>query len=125
MSADHEIAFLPDRLNRQPVVFLGLTDGELRLVAFANLALWLPVCAACGALFGVTVLGLGAGTVVAAGGIWVSGRLLRRLKRGKPAGYHADAIRAWLEDRGLAPRTMLREDAVWDTRAHRRRGGVR
>ena len=114
--------FLPDRLNRQPVVFLGLTDGELRMVAVGNLLVWLPVCAIVGALFGATVLGLGAGALVAAGGIWVSGRVLRKLKRGKPAGYHADAIRAWIEDRGLMSRTMLREDAVWDTRAHRRRG---
>lgn len=119
-----EIVFLPDRLNRQPVVFLGLTDGELRMVALANLLTWLPVCTIVGALFGAAVLGLGAGAVVAAGGVWVSGRVLRRLKRGKPAGYHADAIRAWVEDKGLVGRTMLREDAVWDTRAHRRRGGT-
>ena len=31
MSADEEIAFLPDRLNRPPPVFLGLSDVELRM----------------------------------------------------------------------------------------------
>ena len=122
MSADEEIAFLPDRLNRPPPVFLGLSDVELRMAGLVNLAVWIPACAALAALAGQAVLGIGAGALAAGGGIWMTARLLRRLKRGRPEGYHADAARAWLEDRGLKPRTMLRESAVWDIRARRRRG---
>ena len=119
---DAEIAFLPDRLNRPPAVFLGLSDGELRMAGLVNLAVWLPACAVLAAPFGQAVLGCGAGALAAAGGIWLTARVLRRLKRGRPEGYHADAVRAWLEDRGLKPRTMLRESAVWDIRARRPRG---
>ena len=122
MSRDAEIAFLPDRLNRAPAVFLGLTDGELRLAGLANLALFVPAGAAAAALAGHAVLGIGAGALAACGGIWVTARVLRGLKRGRPEGYHADAVAAWLEDRGLKPKTMLRESAVWDIRARRRRG---
>jgi len=119
---DGEIAFLPDRLNRPPAVFLGLSDGELRMAGLVNLAVWIPACALLAAPFGQTVLGLGAGALAAAGGVWLTARMLRRLKRGRPEGYHADAVRAWLEDRGLKPKTMLCESAVWDIRARRPRG---
>ena len=125
MSGDGEIAFLPDRLNRAPAVFLGLSDGELRMAGLANLAVWIPACAALAGLFGQAVLGLGAGALAACGGIWLTARVLRRLKRGRPEGYHADAVRAWLEDRNLKPKTMLRESAVWDIRARRPRGRER
>ena len=122
---DEEIVFLPDRLNRAPAVFLGLSDGELRMAGLVNLGLWIPACAALAALFGQAVLGLGAGALAACGGIWATARALRRLKRGRPEGYHTDAVAAWLEDRNLKPKTMLRESAVWDIRARRPRGRAR
>ena len=122
---DREIVFLPDRLNRSPAVFLGLTDGELRMAGLANLAVCIPAGAMLAGLFGQTVLGVGAGALAACGGIWLTARALRRLKRGRPEGYHADAVAAWLEDKGLKPKTMLRESAVWDIRARRARGRAR
>ena len=122
---DREIVFLPDRLNRSPAVFLGLTDGELRMAGLANLAVCIPVGAMLAGLFGQTVLGVGAGALAACGGIWLTARALRRLKRGRPEGYHADAVAAWLEDRNLKPKTMLRESAVWDIRTRRSRGRAR
>ena len=120
-----EIVFLPDRLNRSPAVFLGLSDGELRTAGLVNLAVWIPACSAVAALFGQAVLGIGAGALAAGGGIWLTARVLRRLKRGRPEGYHADAVAAWLEDRNLKPKTMLRESAVWDIRSRRPRGRAR
>jgi len=111
-----EIEFLPDRLNRQPVVFLGLTDGELRGVGLANAVVLVPVAGVLGTAAGFGIFGVGLGFLLAGGGVWLSARALRRLKRNKPAGYHEDRIRGWLEDRGLARRTMLRESAVWDVR---------
>ena len=95
MSVDAGVAFLPDRLNRAPAVFLGLTDGELRLAGLANLALWIPTGAAAAALAGHAVLGVGAGALAACGGIWLTARVLRTLKRGRPEGYHADAVEAF------------------------------
>jgi len=119
---DNEIAFLPDRLNRAPPVFLGLTDRELRTAGLANLAVCVPVCVGGAPVFGHAVLGIGVGALAACAGIWTAARVLRRLKRGRPEGYHADAVAAWLEDRGLKPKTMLRESAVWDIRPKRPRG---
>ena len=95
MSVDAGVTFLPDRLNRAPAVFLGLTDGELRLAGLANLALWIPAGTAVAALAGHAVLGIGAGALAACGGIWLTARVLRGLKRGRPEGYHADAVEAF------------------------------
>ena len=118
-----EIDFVPDRLDRQPAVFLGLSDGELRLVAAANAGAWLPAGLLVGTAAGVWIAGFTAGVLLTAGGVWMSARALRRMKRGRPDGYHEDRIAAWLEDRGLKSRTMLRESAVWDVRRWRRPGG--
>jgi conjugative transfer region protein (TIGR03750 family) len=81
---DGTVNFLPNRLNRQPVIVRGLTADEL----------WLTV-----AITGL--LGLGLGIVVAlltgqigmapttvlvsiAAGVFIGGSLLRRKKRGRP-----------------------------------------
>ena len=92
---DRALTFLPDRLNRAPAVFLGLTDAELRLAGAANLALFVPAGTAVAALAGHAVLGVGAGALAACGGIWLTARVLRGLKRGRPEGYHADAVEAF------------------------------
>ena len=113
--AEREIAYLPERLNEEPVVVLGLTDAELRYAALAGFGLLVPVGALGGAVFGQAVVGAGAGAVLAIGTVYAAGTVLRRMKRGKPAGYHADRIRAWLEDRGLGGDSMLRATAVWET----------
>ena len=93
---------------------LGLTDTELRYAAAAGFGLLVPAGALGGAAFGQAMVGAGAGAVLAIGSIYVAGRVLRRMKRGRPAGYHVDRIRAWLEDRGLGGDSMLRASAVWE-----------
>ena len=114
MAAESEIAYLPERLNEDPVVVLGLTDAELRYAAAAGFGALVPAGALGGAALGQAVVGAGAGAVLAIGSIYLVGKVLRRMKRGKPAGYHADRIRAWLEDRGLGGDSMLRTTAVWE-----------
>ena len=109
-----ELTYIPERLNEQPVVVLGLTDGELRYVVLGALAGCVPLGALVGLAAGQLALGAGAGTVLAIGCVYVVGRILRRVKRGKPTGYHADAIRAWLEDRGIGGDSMMRRPAVWE-----------
>ena len=126
--ASGEVAYIPERLNEQPVVVLGLTDGELRHVALAALAALVPLGTAAGMAFGQLAVGMGGGAVGAIGAVYVAGKVLRRLKRGKPVGYHADLMRAWLEDRGIGGDSMMRRSAVWEAvrtvpRAGRRAAG--
>ncbi len=109
-----EVTYIPERLNEQPVVVLGLTDSELRTAALAALGLFVPLGTVAGAVFGQLAVGMGGGAVGAIGAIYVAGKVLRRVKRGRPAGYHADLARAWLEDHGLGGDSMLRRSGVWE-----------
>lgn len=112
--SDEQLSYIPERLNEQPVVVLGLTDGELRYVALGALGAWVPLGFLAGLLAGQAAVGAGAGAVLAIGCVYAVGKVLRRMKRGKPVGYHADLIRAWLEDRGIGGDSMMRRPAVWE-----------
>lgn len=112
--SDEELTYIPERLNEQPVVVLGLTDGELRYVALGALGACVPLGFLAGLVVGQAAVGAGSGAVLAIGCVYAVGKLLRRMKRGKPVGYHADLIRAWLEDRGIGGDSMMRRDAVWE-----------
>ena len=81
---DGTLRFLPTRLNRQPVIVLGLTADEMWVtVAFAGfVGLGLGVAAAC--FFQSIALAPTAMMLCITLGLFVGGKLLRRQKRGKP-----------------------------------------
>lgn len=78
------MGFLPNRLNRQPVIVRGLTANELWITV--------AVSAAAGLLLGIPLAVLmrslaTAPTLVVAGvalGVFVGGGIVRRYKRGRP-----------------------------------------
>ncbi|MFV0277018.1 MAG: TIGR03750 family conjugal transfer protein [Parahaliea sp.] len=109
-----EVEFIPDRLNEEPVIFLSMTHSEIKYSALLSLALWMPTCTLVGFLCGSAILGLGASLGLVFGTLWLLGKRLRVLKRGKPRQYHALAIRAWLADHGLGNTGLIRSSQVWD-----------
>jgi conjugative transfer region protein (TIGR03750 family) len=82
--ADGTLRFLPNRLNRQPIVVLGLTADELWISVGISALLGLGL----GVALAIATRSFATGpTAVAASvglGIFLGGRYLRRLKRGKP-----------------------------------------
>lgn len=78
------VNFLPNRLNRQPVVVLGLTANELFIVGLsstiAGLALGVPFAVVFSSIAIVPTVALAAVFL----GIGLGGRVLRRMKRGRP-----------------------------------------
>lgn len=81
---DRTVAFLPHRLNRQPVVVRGLTADELWICASVSGALGLLTSMPLAyALSTVAIVPTIAVTAIATG-IFVGGGALRRLKRGRP-----------------------------------------
>lgn len=118
--SEHEITFIPDRLNEEPVIFIGMTDSELKLAVGVSLGFWLPVSIIVAVLFGQGILGIAVGTLMAFLTMWLLGKKLRVIKRGRPKGYHVMAISAWLEDRNLKPKTMIRETRTWDIKRQKR-----
>jgi conjugative transfer region protein (TIGR03750 family) len=110
------ITFLPDRLNREPIVWHGLTTSELLLAL---------VCGLCGgATTGVLLaLAFGSwplipGSALAGAGLLVqgSGRILARIKRSKPDSWLYQALFAWLERHRLLRPQLIQHSTVWVVR---------
>ncbi len=114
MEARRDIEFIPDRLNEEPVVFLSMTNSEIKLSLMIFFAIWTPLCLIVGLLVGKVLLSLAcvAGMVFAS--MWLAGKRLRIIKRGKPKQYHMLALQAWLQDRGLTKQVLIRESRTWD-----------
>lgn len=124
---DGTLRFLPTRLNRQPVIVLGMTADEL----------WLSV--GISALVGL-VIGVGLAIVTksiamtptamvaaVASGIVFGGRFLRRLKRGKPQTWLYREMRWQVSTRWpllkdwAGGADLLTRSGVWTTRRSTRR----
>ncbi|EDT2963651.1 TIGR03750 family conjugal transfer protein [Salmonella enterica subsp. enterica] len=110
------IEFLPDRLNREPVVFRGMTTTELfislsggfiagifgGIIPAVLLSVWALIPT--GAL-------LGAVLSIMAGGRW-----LARLKRGRPDSWLYQAIGAFFARHGFGDPRLVQSSDVWNIR---------
>ncbi|WP_426139216.1 TIGR03750 family conjugal transfer protein [Pseudomonas sp. DWP3-1-2] len=124
---DGTLRFLPNRLNRQPVIVLGMTADEL----------WLSVglSALVGLVIGIVLaivtksIAMTPTTMVAAvaSGIFFGGKFLRRLKRGKPQTWLYREMRWQISTRWPALKAwaggadLLTRSGVWSTRRRHRR----
>ncbi|MFV0476963.1 MAG: TIGR03750 family conjugal transfer protein [Parahaliea sp.] len=123
MAARDEMDFIPDRLNEEPVIFLSMTNSEIKYSALVSLLFWTPVCSLLGLLLGSMVLGFGASLGMVFATMWLLGKRLRVIKRGKPRQYHVMALRAWLQDHGLGTGSLIRQSKVWDIKRSKRSQG--
>ena len=57
MDARRDIEFIPDRLNEEPVVFLSMTNSEIKLSLMIFFAIWTPICLMVGLIIGKALLG--------------------------------------------------------------------
>lgn len=111
---DKEIHFIPDRLNEEPVIFLGMTDSELKLLGIVSVGFWVPACLIFTLIVGLGILGLGFGLALAFLTVWLAGRRVTALKRSKPKQYHMIYLSALLEDHGMKRRTIIRKSEILD-----------
>src|SRR5476649_1645128 len=110
------IEFLPDRLNREPAVFRGLTTSELFisfLAGFIGGALLGIVPAA--ALSSWALIPTGA-LIFSALTILISGKYFARLKRGRPDTWLYRATGAWFARHGVGNSRLVQTDGVWTIR---------
>lgn len=115
-----EVDYIPSLLNEEPVAFLAMTHSELKLAAGVLFAIWLPIFLLVGFLLGKTLLGVPVAGGAVLGSMWIAGKRLKVIKRGKPKQYHMLALSAWLQDRGLAPKSFIRVSGVWDIQRRKR-----
>lgn len=107
------IEFLPDRLNREPVIFRGMTTTELFIALGGGLLTGLV----CG-VFPAVLLGIwaliptgslaGAAIAILAGGKW-----LARLRRGRPDTWLYRSLGAWFARRGFGDPKLIQQSTVW------------
>ena len=119
---DGTVAFLPHRLNRQPVIVRGLTADEL----------WITVglSALAGFLLGVPLAWLTHSIAMAptiimaciATGIFAGDTLLRRQKRGRPDTWLYRQWQWWLHShapflsRWIGARSLIKRSGAWTVR---------
>lgn len=107
------IPFLPDRLNREPVVWRGLTTSELFLALAGGLAGGTACGIVLALLSGYWPLIPGSALAGAALLVQGGGRTLARIKRGKPDSWLQQAFLAWLERHSLRGTHLIQRSAVW------------
>lgn len=119
---DATVTFLPNRLNRQPVIVRGLTTDEL----------WITVgiCGGVGLLLGIafavmtSTIAMAPTTIMVciALGVFLGGSVLRRQKRGRPDTW-LDRQIAWKVSLHLpalapyfSPEPLITRSGYWTTR---------
>lgn len=121
MIESREIEFIPDRLNEEPVVFLSMTNSEIKFSALVFFALWSPIAIAIGLQVGKLLVSLALAPALVFVSMWLAGKRLRVVKRGKPKQHHMLALRAWLQDHGFIKEVFIRQSRVWDIKRWRTR----
>lgn len=114
------IPFLPERLNREPAVFRGLTVSELLIVLLIGLAT--------GAIAGIipAILwrnwSLIPSSALPGGALAIlfGGRWLARLKRGRPESWLYRALELKLTRFGIGTQRFVLQDGVWTIRRSKR-----
>lgn len=119
---DGTVAFLPHRLNRQPVIVRGLTADELwitvGLSALAGIVLGAPLA------WLTRSIAMAPTTIMAsiATGIFAGGTLLRRQKRGRPDTWLYRQWQWWLHchmsfmSRWIGARAQIVRSGAWTVR---------
>jgi conjugative transfer region protein (TIGR03750 family) len=99
---------LAERLNGEPVILFGYTNSEFMLSIQWVCAITFPVALGMGFLIGKPMSGLGLGFLLSMGGVVLGGRVLQRLKRGKPDYYFQTQLLLRLHHAGLSHCHLIR-----------------
>lgn len=107
------IEFLPDRLNREPVVFRGMTTTELFIALVAGFGGGLLAGIFPAMLLSIWALIPTGALVGAALAILISGKYLARMKRGRPDSWLYRAMGAALARKGFGDPRLVQVSAIW------------
>lgn len=114
--ASEDIAFLPDRINGEPIVFRGLSSTELGTLAGLSVAVWLPLSLTLCWSLGFFMMGFGVAGLLTVGTVWAASSWIGAMKRGKPDGYHLLRFQLLLDDLKLRSSRFIRYSGPWDIR---------
>lgn len=119
---DDQITMLPDRLNRIPVVFKGMSINELLLLAGIGCIIGLGLGLVLFILTRQWVLIPSMMVFIPLPTIFIGGNRIARLKRGKPDTWFARSINLWMAKQGFNSHKLIFND---DPFIVRRKGKVK
>ncbi len=99
---------IAERLNHEPVVLLGYTDSEFGFAVKIACLLAFPTTLFVGFTVGKPLPGLAGGFLLALALVVVGGKLMVRLKRGKPDFYYQTRLKLALQRFGFGNSGLLR-----------------
>lgn len=114
------ILFLPERLNREPAVFRGLTVSELLIALLVGLVTGAIAGAIPAVLWRNWSLIPGSVLPGATLAILCGGRWLARLKRGRPESWLYRGLELKMARFGIGTQRFVLHDGVWAIRRSRR-----
>lgn len=107
------IQFLPDRLNREPIVFRGLTITEIFISIGIGFGFGLIIGTILAILFGKWVFIPSGGFLFIFVAVGLAGRMFSRLKRGKPDTWLTRYIDFKFAKFGFNRAKLIIDDDVW------------
>ncbi|OCG64107.1 hypothetical protein A9G48_04060 [Gilliamella sp. wkB18] len=107
---DDNIKMLPDRLNRIPVVYKGMTINELAMMAGLGTVIGLGVGLILFVIFGKWVLIVSAIVFMPLPTLYFGGNKVAKLKRGKPDAWFARYVDLFFAKRGFNGNKLIFND---------------
>ncbi len=120
MADEHTIRFVPARLNAAPVVFRGMTERELMLMVAAGLAMGLVPGILIAVALGKFAMVPTCMVAVAFAAVGFGGRLMRRLRRGRPETWLYRRVQWIAAKRGFNGAALIITTATYRARRDRR-----
>ncbi|MDD1148821.1 TIGR03750 family conjugal transfer protein [Pseudomonas sp. TNT2022 ID357] len=119
---DGTVSFLPNRLNRHPVVVRGLTADELWICSGLSAVIGLAAGVALALAFSTIAMVPTAIVLAISIGVFAGGGLLRRQKRGRPDTWLYRQIQWWISRRYpslaryVGGQVLVQRSGFWSTR---------
>lgn len=111
--SDFTDSFTGDFINEEPVVFKGLTDGEIKSVFLISLFIGSPIGVLLGMLSGFPMLMIVFVFVIPMIVVYFLAGWMEKARRGKPSGYVEHNLHAWLVAKRLAKPNFICESTKW------------
>lgn len=110
---DFTDSFTGDFINEEPVVFKGLTDGEVKSVFLISLLLGAPVGVVVALFIGIPMLIIVFVLIFPLIAVWVIAGRMEVARRGKPAGYVEQKLHIFLVSKNLVRPQFICESIKW------------
>lgn len=110
---DFTDSFTGDFINEEPVVFKGLTDGEIKSVFLISFFIGSPIGVFLGIIIGFPMLMVVFVFVIPMLVVYFLAGWMEKARRGKPSGYVEHSLHVWLVAKKLARPNFICESAKW------------